>query len=118
MFRLHLLTYLLFLALVSLEELFAYSGYSVLPSGFILGGVARRHERHLMGGAEGNYSAYGLADLLMGTSLGSDVLDDVRDESERRDVPRRISGRVKDAGRKAKKGARRGERAVREREEE
>ena len=71
----------------------------MLPSGFILGGMARRQERHLMSGSEeGNYAAYGLADLLGGTSLGSDVLDDVRDEAERRDVEGWVGRKAKEVG--------------------
>ena len=57
-------------------------------------------------GVEGNYAAYGLVDLLVGTSLGSDVLDDVRDEAERRDVDGRVGRKAKEVGRKVKKGGR------------
>jgi hypothetical protein len=70
----------------------------MLPSGFILGGMARRQEKHLMGGGRGNYSPYGLADLLAGTSVGSDLLEDFEDEAEKKDV----SGKAKRVGRKAK----------------
>ena len=59
-----------------------------------------------MGGVEGNYAAYGLVDLLAGTSLGSDVLDDVRDEAEKRNVDGRVGKKARELGRKAKKGAR------------
>lgn len=92
--RMHLLTYHMYLVVVSLEEATAYSGYNVLPSAFILGGIARRQERHLMGQGEGNYGCLGLIDFLMGTSLGSDLLDDVVDEAE-----------DTQAGKKAKSGA-------------
>ena len=80
LFRFHLLTYHLYLALVSLEETLAYSGYSVLPSAFILGGIARRHERHLMSDGDGNFGCFGLMDFILGTSLGQDLADDVREE--------------------------------------
>ncbi|KAJ5553506.1 hypothetical protein N7494_002884 [Penicillium frequentans] len=36
--RFHMLTYVLFLSTVSLEETFAYSGYTVMPTSFFLGG--------------------------------------------------------------------------------
>ena len=95
LFRMHLLTFHAFLALVSLEELFVYSGYNVLPSGFVLGGMARRQERHLLGGGSGNFGAYGLVDLLVGTSVGSDVLEDVADEAREKEVPKRARGKAK-----------------------
>ena len=81
-FRFHLLTYQLYLALVSLEETFAYSGYNVLPSGLILGGMARRQERHLMSTGEGNFGCFGALDFALGTSLGQDVVEDVTEEVE------------------------------------
>ena len=95
LFRFHLLTFHAFLALVSLEELFVYSGYNILPSGFILGGMARRQERHLLGDGSGNFSAYGLIDLLVGTSVGSDVLEDVADEAEKKQVGRKAKGKAR-----------------------
>ena len=103
LFRFHLLTFHAFLALVSVEELFVYSGYSVVPSGFILGGMARRQERHLLGGGCGNYSAYGLVDLLVGTSVGTDVLEDVADEAEKKEVGKRAKGRAKQIERRVRK---------------
>ena len=80
LFRFHLLTYHLYLALVSLEETFAYSGYNVLPSAFVLGGIARRRERHLMGNGDGNFGCFGLVDFALRTSLGQDLVEDVREE--------------------------------------
>ena len=100
LFRFHLLSYCVYLALVSLEDLFAFSGYNVLPSSFILGGLARRQERHLMGGgARGNYGRLGLVDLCMGTSLGADVIDNIRDEAEKKGVAKRAKGKAKATGR-------------------
>ena len=95
LFRFHLLTYYIYLSLVSLEETFAYSGYNVMPSGFILGGIARRQERHLMGGNLGNYGCYGLSDLVAGTNLGNDVLDDVRDQKAITDDQAGSKGRAR-----------------------
>lgn len=80
--RFHLLTYHLYLAIISLEETFAYSGYNVLPSGLILGGIARRRECHMMGDGEGNFGCYGIMDFVLGTSLGRDVIEDVTEEVE------------------------------------
>jgi hypothetical protein len=78
--------------------------------------MARRHERHIMArdGIEGNYAAYGVADLLAGTSLGSDVLDDVREEADRRDIEGRTKGKAREVSRKLKRGKERTQRASRE----
>ncbi|KAL8951832.1 MAG: hypothetical protein Q9222_002221 [Ikaeria aurantiellina] len=102
LFRFHLLTYHMYLAIVSLEETFAYSGYNVLPSGLILGGIARRQEKHLMGEGRGNYSCLGIVDFVAGTTLGEDVVEDTMEEAENNHVPERMKGRAKAAGRKAK----------------
>ncbi|KAI4198801.1 MAG: hypothetical protein LQ350_005042 [Teloschistes chrysophthalmus] len=102
LFRFHLLTYHMYLAVVSLEETFAYSGYNVLPSGLILGGIARRQERHLMGEGKGNYSCLGIVDFVAGTSLGENVVEDVREEAENNRVRERAKGRAKGVGRKQK----------------
>ena len=97
LFRFHLLTYLLYLAVVSLEETFAYSGYNMLPSAFILGGMARRQEKHLMRGGYGNYGCFGLVDFAMGTSIGEDLIDDVIDEAEEKQVAKKTKRKVKGA---------------------
>ncbi|KAL8661145.1 MAG: hypothetical protein Q9202_005860 [Teloschistes flavicans] len=102
LFRFHLLTYHMYLAIVSLEETFAYSGYNVLPSGLILGGIARRQERHLMGEGKGNYSCLGIVDFVAGTSLGENMVEDVREEAENNHVRERVKGRAKGVGRKPK----------------
>ena len=93
----------MYLALISLEETFAYSGYNVLPSSFVLGGIARRQERHLMGSESGNYGCWGLCDLVMRTSLGSDVLEDVRDEAHTNDVGEKAKGKTKMTRKRSKK---------------
>ena len=98
LFRFHLLTYHLYLILISVEETFAFSGYNVLPSAFILGGIARRQEQHLMGGGKGNYGCFGLMDFCMGTSLGTDLADDVMDEAQDKQVTRRAKGKLRRAG--------------------
>ena len=102
-FRFHLLTYLLYLAIVSLEETFAYSGYNMLPSAFVLGGIARRQEKHIMGGGYGNYGCFGLVDFTVGTSIGEDLIDDVIDEAEEKQVVKKTKRKVKGAGKKVLK---------------
>lgn len=103
--RFHVLTYQIYLILVSLEETFAYSGYNVLPSAFVLGGIARRQEKHLFGDGDGNYGCFGLADALMGTSLGTDLVDDVIDEAEEKDVGKKAKRKARDTGTKSQKRA-------------
>ena len=93
--RMHLLSYNMYLAVVSVEETFAYSGYNVLPTAFILGGIARRQERHFLSKGTGNYGCFGLVDFFMGTSLGEDLLEDVVDEAEDKQVARRAKGKAK-----------------------
>lgn len=75
----------------------------MLPSAFILGGIARRQERHLMGGGKGNFGCFGLMDLVMGTGLGEDVIEDIRDEAENKQVAQKVKGRVRAVGRRTKK---------------
>ena len=80
----------MYLTLVSLEETFAYSGYSTVPTNFILGGIARRTDDHVLCGGEGNYGCWGL-------------LDDVVNEADRQDVVGRVrmgSNKVGDKMRK------------------
>lgn len=103
LFRLHLLTYQLYLIIVSVEEAFAYSGYNILPSGFILGGIARRQERHLMGGGDGNFGCFGLADYALGTSVGSDLVDDVVDEADEKHVGTKTKKKATSIKRKAQR---------------
>lgn len=93
--RMHLLTYHLYLIIVSLEELFAYSGYNLLPTAFILGGIARRQERHLLSDGKGNFGCLGLVDLIMGTSIGADLMEDVVDEADEKKVGKKLKGKGK-----------------------
>lgn len=92
----------MYLAIISLEETFAYSGYNVLPSGFLLGAIARRQERHLIGGGEGNYGSLGLVDLVLGTSLGDDILAEIEEEV---DKTNRTKTKSKGARRRPKRHA-------------
>ena len=99
LFRFHLLTYVVFLSLVSLEETFAHSGYSTMPTNFILGGVARRTDVHVVSGGEGNFGPWGAIDCVCGTTVGADVIDDLRAEAEKHDM----EGKIDVALEKAKK---------------
>lgn len=92
------MTYLLLLALFSLEEVFTYSGYDVLPSTIMLRGMARRTDAHMMAEGKGNYGAVGVLDWALGTSLGADVMDDVRAEMEKHDVQERAGKAIDGAG--------------------
>lgn len=103
LFRFHLLTYILYLTLISLEETFAYSGYSTVPTNFVLGGIARRTDTHVMCGGDGNYGPWGLVDWIMGTSVGADVLDDLALEADKHDVPARVD-RMKEKAKKKVNG--------------
>ncbi|KAL9127493.1 MAG: hypothetical protein Q9217_003649 [Psora testacea] len=94
-FRMHLLTYHIYLAIVSLEETFVYSGYNILPTAFILGGMARRQERHLMGNGKGNFGSFGFLDFVLGTSLGEDLIDDVVGEAHAKKVGKKAKGKAK-----------------------
>jgi len=72
-FRVHLLTYLLLLAIITLEETFTLSGYATMP-GIMLGGITRRQDLHSRGGGKGNFAPWGLLDWIHGTSIGADVV--------------------------------------------
>ena len=101
--RFHFLTYQIYLILVSLEETFAYSGYNVLPSAFILGGLARRRENHLLRDGNGNYGCFGMADLLMGTSLGTEITDDITEEAKEENVGKKANRKARDLSNKVSK---------------
>src|SRR3569833_408067 len=89
--RPHLLTYFLFVGLVTVEETLAMSGYSIVP-GIIMGGIARRTTLHYVSG-RGNFGAWGFLDWIHGTSLGKDVMEDFKDEADKH--------RLKERGEKA-----------------
>ncbi|OAG41996.1 hypothetical protein AYO21_03731 [Fonsecaea monophora] len=101
--RFHLLTYVFYLTLISLEETFAYSGYSTMPTNIILGGIARRTDDHLICNGEGNFSPWGLCDWFMETSIGDDIIDDMVAEADMHDVPERLD-RLKQRAKKKVNG--------------
>ncbi|KAJ5166790.1 uncharacterized protein N7482_005571 [Penicillium canariense] len=94
-FRFHMLTFLLYISTISIEETFAYSGYTFMPTSFFLGGIARRVDVHLMtAGQEGNYGPWGILDWILGTSIGdTDIEDDLRNEADEH----ALGSRVRDA---------------------
>lgn len=56
-----------------------------------------------MGGGNGNYGAWGLCDLAVGTSIGGDVVEDVRDEAEKEKVVERAKGTTRGLGGRKRK---------------
>jgi hypothetical protein len=94
----HLTTYLLLLSIFSLEELFTYSGYTILPSTIMLRGMARRTDAHMMSEGEGNFGPLGVLDWCHGTTLGKDVMDDLKAEMEKHDVQDRAGKAIDGAG--------------------
>lgn len=90
MFRWHVLTWQIFLVICSLEDVFVFSGYSVLPSTIILAGMARRIDVHFdslqKGRTPGNFGRFGVLDYLLNTTCqqGSTIVDDIQDEAEKR----------------------------------
>ena len=71
---------------------------------FILGGIARRTDEHLVTDGEGNFGRLGLVDWVMNTTIGGNFIEDVGDEAKEHDV----EGRAKRAGRKGVADARKG----------
>jgi hypothetical protein len=101
--RAHLLTYLLFLSLVTLEETTVCSGYSTVPS-IMLGGITRRQDLHWKCSGKGNFAPWGVLDWIHGTSAGGGIEEDVAGEMEKHDVKEKADGawtNAKDAGRRA-----------------
>ncbi|KAL6710061.1 hypothetical protein ACN47E_009852 [Coniothyrium glycines] len=84
--RMHILTYLILLAMYSLEETFVYSGYNVLPSTIMLRGMARRCDAHMLSEGDGNFGCLGVLDWCHGTTLGKDVVDDLKAEMQKHHV--------------------------------
>lgn len=99
LFRFHMTTYMVFLGLVSFEETWTHSGYSTLPMGILLGGVARRTEMHVITGGDGNYGAWGVLDWLGGSipEASDSIEDDVRAEIADLNIEAKIRKAVEDA---------------------
>ncbi|PNS19029.1 WHI2-like protein [Sphaceloma murrayae] len=97
--RMHVLTWLIFQAIVCLEALLIYSGYSALPSAIMLPGMARRVDKHFATGGRGNFGHWGVLDFVCksGCAGDNDIVDDLQDEADRHQVHRRVSDAVDDA---------------------
>ncbi len=81
--RPHLLTYLVFVAVVTAEETLATSGYTVVP-GILMGGIARRTSAYYASGGQGNFGPWGLLDWIHGTGLGGgSLVADFKDEADK-----------------------------------
>ncbi|KXG46893.1 Fatty acid hydroxylase [Penicillium griseofulvum] len=106
-FRFHMLTYLLYLLLISIEETFAYSGYTVMPTNFFLGGIARRMDMHSLMGARGNFGPWGIMDWIFGTAIrdsssdgpSSDESDEPQDMRKAYEAARRKAASSSSKGR-------------------
>lgn len=94
----HILTYLILVAVFSLEETFVYSGYNVLPSTIMLRGMARRCDAHMMSGGDGNFGCLGVLDWCHGTTLGKDVMDDFKAEVEKHHMEEKAEKAIDGAG--------------------
>ncbi|KAJ5620023.1 hypothetical protein N7510_004007 [Penicillium lagena] len=106
LFRFHMLTYLMYLSIISLEETFAFSGYTVMPTSFFLGGIARRTDMHLLEDAQGNFGPWGVVDWVCGTAVGdSTVEDDFMDEMEEHEIEDKIRKMIAASKRKVKDSA-------------
>ncbi|KAG9238712.1 hypothetical protein BJ875DRAFT_13463 [Amylocarpus encephaloides] len=105
--RTHLLTYLMTLSIITMEETLTLSGYSVVP-GIMLGGIARRQDLHSEARGKGNFAPLGILDWIHGTSIGGDVVNDMRDEADKHNV----SGRSSNALESAKESGRKGVKAM------
>lgn len=103
LFRFHVLTWHVLLAIVSLEELFVYSGYAVLPSTIILAGMARRTDAHFKSVTDrnevGNFGHLGLLDYVCGTTCKGevDVVDDLQSEAGKHQLQQRAEEAVQGA---------------------
>lgn len=81
-----------------------------MPTNFILGGIARRTDGHLLENGKGNFGTLGFVDWVMGTSLGGNIVEDVGAEAEKRDLP----GKAERKGKKGLEGAKRGLEEIKE----
>jgi len=99
-FRFHMLTYIIYLLLLSLEEAFSHSGYTSMPTGLLLGGVSRRADLHVMSGGDGNFGTWGVLDWLCGTTVGETVEENIQQELDDHDVDEKIRSAIADMKRK------------------
>lgn len=95
LFRFHVLTWHIFVAITSLETLFIFSGYAVLPSSIVLAGMARRTDAHFLTAASGrescNFGHWGILDFILGTSCKgtASIFEDMQDEAQKHHLEER-----------------------------
>ncbi|KAL2871984.1 sterol desaturase family protein [Aspergillus lucknowensis] len=83
LFGFHMITFLVYTVITSIEDTFTFCGYSVMPS-FLLKGVAGRIDRHLSHGGRAYFGRLGFVDMLMGTGgIVDDRLGQVDDSGSR-----------------------------------
>ncbi|KAK3687952.1 hypothetical protein B0T22DRAFT_141414 [Podospora appendiculata] len=101
--NLHILTFLLYVGLATVEETLAMSGYTIVP-GIIMGGITRRSAVHYAKPV-GNFGCWGVLDWVHGTSLGGkDVMADIQDEAEKHNVKGRSAKRLDQGGNMVQNG--------------
>ncbi|KAJ5682225.1 hypothetical protein N7462_005390 [Penicillium macrosclerotiorum] len=104
-FRFHMLTFLFYLTIISMEETFAYSGYTIMPTSFFLGGIARRTDMHLLENGEGNFGPWGILDWALGTTVGdTDIEDDLLDEMDQHDLEEKVRKALEKSKNKVREG--------------
>ncbi|KAI5278744.1 hypothetical protein KEM54_004493, partial [Ascosphaera aggregata] len=115
--RLHLITYLIYLALISTEGTLAYCDFNCITSGnlFTIAGAAGRQARkHLQNGGNGNFGGLEVLDWICGTKIApaSDAGNDDDDDDDvveirLRDLSNDIKQRVRErANTKRRRGPR------------
>lgn len=105
LFRFHLITYIIYLSLISIEETFAYSGYTIMPTSFFLGGIARRVDMHVLSGGEGNFGPWGILDWICGTTVRETMEDDLREEIEEHEIEEKVRKVIQSSRRKIREGS-------------
>jgi hypothetical protein len=104
LFRFHVLTWHIFVAITSLETLFINSGYAVLPSSIVLAGMARRTDAHFITAASSkeascNFGHWGILDFVFGTSCKdtASIFEDLQDEAHKQRLDERAQKAVRGA---------------------
>ncbi|OJJ35430.1 hypothetical protein ASPWEDRAFT_509594 [Aspergillus wentii DTO 134E9] len=118
LFRFHMLTYLLYLTIISIEETFAFSGYTIMPTSFFLGGIARRTEIHLSSGAEGNFGPWGIVDWIFNSAVGDNIVDDAEAEIEEQEIDEEVKRVIEASKRRIREEERKGRKRRRRRRDE
>lgn len=76
-----------------------------MPTSFLLGGIARRTDMHLMEDGAGNFGPWGVLDWICGTTVGNrDFEDDVMDEMEEHEIEERVRKALEASKKKVREG--------------